>query len=54
VHAAILVARRPPGGDGAAMSGVHRHVGLLQERGGGIGAANGVIETFARRCLSRL
>ena len=27
-----------------AFSGVHRHVGLLQERSGGIGAANGYIE----------
>ena len=45
--------QRPPGGDGAAISGVHRHVGLLQERPGGIGAANGDIETLPRRCHNR-
>ena len=44
---------RPPSGDGAAISGVHRHVGLLQERPGGIGAANGDIETLPRRCHNR-
>mgnify|MGYP001481726282 CR=1 FL=1 len=37
---------RPPAGDGAAISGVHRHVGLLQERPGGIGAATCDIEIF--------
>ena len=45
--------QRPPGGDGAAISGVHRHVGLLQERPGGIGAANGDIERLPRRCHNR-
>ena len=45
--------QRPPGGDGAAISGVHRHVGLLQERPGGIGAANGDIEIFPRKCQNQ-
>ena len=45
--------QRPPGGDGAAISGVHRHVGLLQERPGGIGADNGDIEIFPRKCQNQ-
>ena len=44
---------RPPGGDGAAISGVHRHVGLLQERPGGIGAATCDIEIFPRKCQNQ-
>ena len=44
---------RPRAGDGAATSGVHRHVGLLQERPGGIGAATCDIETFPRKCQNQ-
>ena len=42
------------GGDEAATSGVHRHVGVVQERPRRIGAANGDIEIFARKCHNRL
>ncbi len=48
MHPAILPAA--PSGDGAAISGVHRHVGLLQERPGGIGAATSDIEIFPSKC----
>ena len=53
-HASIDIAGgRPPGGDGAAISGVHRHVGLLQERPGGIGAATCDIKIFPRKCQNQ-
>ena len=45
--------QRPPSGDGAAISGVHRRVGLLQERPGGIGAATCDIEIFPRKCQNQ-
>ena len=53
MHPAIFAAGRPPAGDGAAISGVHRHVGLLQERPGGIGAATCDIEIFPRKCQNQ-
>ena len=44
--------QRPPGGDGAAISGVHRHVGLLQERPGGIGVISKYPPASARTSSS--
>ena len=50
---AASVSQRPPDGDGAAISGVHRHVGLLQERPGGIGAATCDIQILPRKCQNQ-